>query len=134
MKLSKASLTKSGTAGGGALLLPVVLAACGSSGGAPTAVTAATARTCQQIGAVLADGPDPDSDPVGYAEAQILPLQALHPSDGPLRQAIDGLMAADKAVYAAGQGSSSSPAFQAASKVADKAADRITTLCPGAGT
>src|SRR5580658_9784510 len=43
--------------------------------------SAAVTRACRQVSAVLADGPDPDSDPVGYAEAQILPLRQVHTSD-----------------------------------------------------
>ena len=40
---------------------------------------------------MLSDGPDPDSDPVGYAEAQILPLGQIHTSDAQLRTAIGKL-------------------------------------------
>ncbi len=35
-------------------------------------------QTCKQVEAVLSDGPDPEADPVGYAQAQILPLREIH--------------------------------------------------------
>src|ERR1700728_2213452 len=49
-----------------------LLSACGSSGSPPDAAAAKSA--CQQVSAVLSDGPDPSADPVGYAEAQVVPL------------------------------------------------------------
>src|ERR1700733_15082867 len=70
-----------------AAILP--LAACSSSGNGPlqTVVT----RTCQQVTAALSDGPDPGADPVGYAEAQILPLRQIRTSDPTLKAAISRL-------------------------------------------
>ena len=69
-----------------AALLATGLTACGSSGPAATAGAASTARTgtarardCERVGVVLADGPDPGADPVGYAESQILPLEGARP-------------------------------------------------------
>ena len=56
-----------------------LLTACGSSG--PAQSSAAVKSACQQVSAVLSDGPDPDADPVGYAEAQIQPLHQIHTSD-----------------------------------------------------
>jgi hypothetical protein len=56
------------------LAVPLV-GACSSS--TAHASAPATESTCQQVSAVLSDGPDPDADPVGYAEAQILPLRAI---------------------------------------------------------
>src|SRR4029077_8251213 len=67
---------------------PLPLTAC-SSGKSPSQV--ANAKTCDQVGAVLAEGPDPSDDPVGYPEAQILPLRQLHSSDSVLRSAISQL-------------------------------------------
>ena len=40
---------------------------------------------------MLSNGPDPDADPVGYAQAQILPLREIDTSDANLHQAIDAL-------------------------------------------
>jgi hypothetical protein len=100
------------------------LAACGS-GGAPA--QAAATKTCQQVSAVLSDGPDPGSDPVGYAEAQILPLRQVHTSDPALRAAI-GTLADAYAKFFASNGKS--PAAISAVTVA---AARMNKLCPGAG-
>src|ERR1700735_4274208 len=70
--------------GGCALLLT----ACGSSGSS-SATAAKTA--CQQVSAALSDGPDPGTDPVGYAQAQVLPLQQIHTSDQSLQEAVGAL-------------------------------------------
>jgi hypothetical protein len=156
MLTSKASLITR-VAGGVALaaLLATGLAACGSSGGpVATAGAASTARTgtasardCERVGAVLSDGPDPDADPVGYAESQILPLEGLHLTDGSLRASVDRLVAADKALVAVGggggaagstggSGSATAATATAATKKAAKAAKRAVTavdeLCPTA--
>src|SRR5215472_299266 len=72
-----------------AALIP--LAACSS---AHPAVSAGTTRTCAQVTAVLANGPDPGSDKVGYAEAQILPLRQVHGATPALRSAISNLASA----------------------------------------
>src|SRR5262249_16271713 len=53
------------------LALATMVSACGS-GTHPTATAAAAPvaeSACQQVGDALSDGPDPDADPVGYAEA-----------------------------------------------------------------
>jgi hypothetical protein len=81
---------------------------------------------CHQIEAVLSDGPDPNADPVGYAQAQVLPLRALHTSDGALQKAIDELAAAYQGVVAAG-GTGKATAKQVA--VAGK---NLDAFCPGA--
>jgi hypothetical protein len=84
--------------------------------------------TCAQVSAVLSDGPDPDSDPVGYAEAQILPLGQIHTSDAQLRAAIGKLASAYRAFLDSNGGSSSAKlAVAAASK-------RINSFCPGAAS
>ncbi len=72
------------------LTLIMLLAACG----APASDAAAVKRACSQVGAVLADGPDPDADPAGYAEAQILPLR---PGQGPRPGLPGGLSRLDAA-------------------------------------
>jgi hypothetical protein len=100
------------------------LSAC-SSGGSPSA--SVTAKTCQQISAVLSDGPDPGQDPVGYAEAQILPLRQVHTSDAQLRAAITTLADAYARFFASdGQSTAAMTAVTAA-------AAQINKLCPGAG-
>jgi hypothetical protein len=106
-----------------AAILP--LAACGSSGSGPA--QAVLARTCQQVTAVLSDGPDPGSDPVGYAEAQILPLRQIHTSDPTLRVAITKLASAYSGFFTS-DGKSAS-----ATSAVTTATARINKLCRGAG-
>jgi hypothetical protein len=100
-----------------------LLGACGSSG--PSQSAAATTRGCQQVSAVLSDGPDPTADPVGYAEAQILPLRQVHTSQSELQDAIDALDAAYQQMYSS---NGSAPAERAQSE----ASDRVNAICPGA--
>jgi hypothetical protein len=82
------------------------------------------ANTCQAVSAVLSDGPDPDADPVGYAEAQILPLEQIHTSDPALQTAIDNLASAYQQV-------SSSNGASSANKAAARAGNKINAICPG---
>jgi len=114
--------------------LSALVGACGSatSSSGPTAgttaSTAAVRTTCTQVSAVLSDGPDPDSDPVGYAEAQILPLGQIRTSDAQLRVAIGKLASAYRAFFdSKGTSSSAKLAVAAASK-------RINSFCPGAAS
>jgi hypothetical protein len=120
----------------GAALATVLVSACGSSGHAAAsghavasghARTSAVQQTCLQVDAVLSDGPDPGADPVGYAEAQILPLKQIHASDPALSTAISTLAGAYQSYYAAsGTGSTVKSAL-------NTAINRINSLCPGAG-
>jgi hypothetical protein len=107
--------------------LIVALCACGSS--AHSAGSAATVQsTCQQVSAVLSDGPDPDADPVGYAEAQILPLRQISTPDQALHDAIGQLARAYQEFYASnGTSSKAKEAVAAASK-------KINSICPGAAS
>jgi hypothetical protein len=114
--------------------LSALLGACSSaasssgSAAAGTASTTAVHTTCTQVSAVLSDGPDPDSDPVGYAEAQILPLGQIHTSDAQLRAAIGKLASAYQAFFDSnGTSSSAKLAVATASK-------RINSFCPGAAS
>jgi hypothetical protein len=118
----------------GALILPllgaaVLLGACGSPAPASGAASAAATRvTCTQVSAVLSDGPDPQADPVGYAEAQILPLGQIRTSDSQLRTAISGLAGAYREYFASnGESAQAKAAVAAASK-------RIDAICPGAAS
>jgi len=100
-----------------------LLAACGSSGGGTPAQ--ASAGLCQQIGGVLSDGPDPGSDPVGYALSQIMPLGQITTSDTSVAGTITRLIAADKAlVHANGKD-------HAATGAITKATAALNTACPG---
>lgn len=114
--------------------LSALLGACSSpaassgSAAAGTASTAAVRATCAQVSAVLSDGPDPDSDPVGYAEAQILPLGQIRTSDAHLRAAIGKLAGAYRTFFDSnGNSASAKLAVAAASK-------RINSFCPGAAS
>jgi hypothetical protein len=114
--------------------LSALLGACSSSAAssgsaaAGTASTAAVHATCAKVSAVLSDGPDPDSDPVGYAEAQILPLGQIRTSDAQLRAAIGKLAGAYRTFFDSnGNSASAKLAVAAASK-------RINSFCPGAAS
>jgi hypothetical protein len=118
----------------GLALLPglaaaLVLAACGgSSPNANAAAAAATKQSCRQIGAVLADGPDPDADPAGYAEAQILPLRQVPIADAPLKTAVTQLDSAYQQLFGShGKSAAAAAAVAAASK-------KVNAICPGAAS
>jgi hypothetical protein len=118
-----------------ALGLAALLGACSSAPGStsrPPAshpVSAAAVReTCTQVSAVLSDGPDPDADPVGYAEAQIMPLGQIHTSDVRLRSAITRLAGAYRAFFAS---NGTSPAAKLA---VASASHQINSFCPGAAS
>ncbi len=115
--------------GGLALSLVVLLAcACGSSSSSASAGASAsvTQASCQQVSAVLSDGPDPDADPVGYAEAQILPLRQVSAPNPALHVAIDQLANAYQEFFASnGKSSNAEEAVAVASK-------KLDSICPGA--
>ncbi|HEX5288695.1 MAG TPA: hypothetical protein VFX25_07480 [Streptosporangiaceae bacterium] len=123
-------LRSRGPAAAGLALIPVLaLAACGGSAGtSASAAAASTKQSCQQIGAVLADGPDPDADPAGYAEAQILPLRQVHIADRPLRTAVGQLDSAYQHLLRS-NGSST-----AAVKAVAAASKKVNAICPGAAS
>jgi len=99
----------------------VALAACGSSGRS----SAALDRACQNLSAVLSDGPDPAADPVGYAEAQILPLRQVHTDDPTLQQAVRHLDAAYQETF-------ETDGAPTAERAVDSASARLDAICPGA--
>jgi len=100
-----------------------LLNACGSS--SPRQASAAVKSTCAQVSAVLSDGPDPDADPVGYAQAQVLPLRQVHTSDTNLKDAIDALASAFE------QFSLSNGTKETKSAVT-RASNKVDGICPGA--
>jgi hypothetical protein len=120
-----------------ALALPV--SACSSGPAASAVATAGPAapqtaapqtaaqQACQQVSDVLADGPDPDADPVGHAEAQILPLRQIRTPDAAIGLAIAGLADAYSG-YLAVNG-----AGKAATATLTTAINKINSLCPDAG-
>lgn len=109
---------------GVALALMVLLAACGSSSKPALSSAQVEKEGCKQVEAVLSDGPEPEADPVGYAQAQILPLRQIHTSDVKLAGAITGLASA----Y---QGFSSSNGSGSTKSAVSAATSTIKTLCPG---
>jgi hypothetical protein len=109
-------------------LLASLLSGCGSGASAqPPTQSPAVRTTCQQVNAVLSDGPDPGADPVGYALAQVLPLRQIHTSDGALHVTIDDLASAYEEFY-------SSNGDEVAAKALSKASDKVNAICPGAAS
>jgi hypothetical protein len=109
------------------------LAACGSSSASADASSTAPFGTtmqqqCTAVAGVLSDGPDPSADPVGYAEAQILPLRQLELTDKPLHQAVQSLASAYQEYYSAGTGKANT----AAAVRVSKAEAAVNAICPGA--
>lgn len=111
---------------GGLAFSLVVLLTCGS---ASARASASVARSsCQQASALLSDGPDPDADPVGYAEAQILPLRHIVVANPALRGAITQLADAYQEFFASnGKSSNAKEAVAVASK-------KLNSICPGAAS
>ncbi len=104
------------------LALTSLTAACGGSTDASVGAHVAR-RACRQIEAALSDGPEPEADPVGYAEAQVLPLRQIRTSDARLGRAVGRLASAYAAVLAAGDSARAKSAVASASKA-------IHALCP----
>jgi hypothetical protein len=100
------------------------LAGCGAGSSQPSAGT--VSASCTQIAATLSDGPDPGTDPIGYAEAQVRPLRALRISDSALRTAVGRLADAYAAVFATSDTS-------AARRRLSAAVAALNTICPGSG-
>jgi hypothetical protein len=112
----------------GGLLGAALLGASGTSGGPSQGAGSAIKDACQEVSAVLSDGPAPSADPVGYAEAQILPLRRIHTSDRALQKAADDLAAAYQRYYDAnGAGARVEEAVTSASH-------RLDAICPGAAS
>jgi hypothetical protein len=110
------------------LVMALAVAACGSTSAAKppsSSDTVSIAAACQQVVAALADGPDPDADPVGYALAQIKPLRAIQTSDESLRSAIVSLANAYQSFY-------NDNGTKAATALVTSAGNRLDTFCPGA--
>jgi len=108
-----------------ALIAAPLLAGCGSASAHSSPAAAATGPACTQVADALADGPDPDTDPVGFAEAQIRPLREIKTSDQALRAAISELASAYAQVVAS---NGASPAATGAVSAASK---KLDAICPG---
>ena len=112
------------------LAVAVTCAACGGGGDSPSTstsglATSAVSQTCAAVGAILSDGPDPDADPIGYAEAQVRPLRGVETSDTALADAVAALADAYQRQFQDGDG----PPERAAVASAEQ---RMNVLCPGA--
>jgi hypothetical protein len=116
-------------AAGGALaaaFLTVAIAGCGSASPSRAATSAVLGTQVQQdctaVSDVLADGPDPGTDAVGYAQAQVLPLRQLKIGDAALRGDVLALAGAYQS-FSAGGGSTAA---------VTKAENSVNSICPQA--
>jgi hypothetical protein len=116
------------SAAGGAIaaaFLGLAVAGCGASSSSATtsaALGTQAQQDCTAVSDVLADGPDPDADAVGYAQAQVLPLRQLKIGDAALRGDVLALAGAYQA-FSAGRGSAAA---------VTKAEDSVNSICPQA--
>jgi hypothetical protein len=112
-----------------AAAIVVPLAACSSSPNPATSTRLlgpAKQQQCTSVSNVLSDGPDPGADPVGYAEAQVLPLRQLKLTDPSLSRAVQTLATA-YAAYATSTGSANTAKLKVS-----KAEATVNAICPGA--
>jgi hypothetical protein len=118
-----------------ALLAGSTLAGCSSSSSASASASASALQgttlqqACTAVSTVLADGPDPDADSVGYAQAQVLPLRQLKLSDSAVQQAANQLASAYQAFSTASGGAATADAI-----AVTKAQNAVNALCPGAAS
>jgi hypothetical protein len=111
-------------------LLALTVAACGSASSRTSSTVSlgsAVQQDCTSVADVLADGPDSGADPVGYAQAQVLPLRQLTISDAALHRAVLTLASA----YETFSTSSSSTRATSAQAVT-KAENEVNKICPQA--
>jgi hypothetical protein len=110
--------------------LALALAACGSASSQTASAVnlgSAVQQDCTSVADVLSNGPDPGVDPVGYAQAQVLPLRHLAISDATLHRAVLTLASAYETL------STSSSSTRAASAAAvTKAENEVYKICPQA--
>lgn len=112
------------------VVMALALTACGSSssGSSTTALLGSTVhQECTSISDVLADGPDPDADPVGYAQAQVLQLRQLTIADAKLDRDVLTLASAYQA-FSSGSGAGGT----AAALSVAKAENAVNSICPEA--
>jgi hypothetical protein len=108
-------------------LIAFALSACGSSPPASSSSLSAKQQGCTAVSDVLSDGPDPDVDPVGYAEAQVLPLGQLKLSDATLNRSVHRLDAAYKAFSSTNGAKGTSAALRVSA-----AQHALNAICPNA--
>jgi hypothetical protein len=106
--------------------LAVAVAGCGSASPSHAATSAVLGTQVQQdctaVSDVLADGPDPGTDAVGYAQAQVLPLRQLKIGDAALRGDVLALAGAYQA-FSTRSGSAAA---------VTKAENSVNAICPQA--
>jgi hypothetical protein len=118
------------SAGTAAAFLALYVAACGSASSQASSTTVlgtAVQQDCTTVSDVLSDGPDPDTDPVGYAQAQVLPLRQLTISDTTLQRAVLMLASAYQTLS-----TSTTSTRAAAAKTVSKAENEVNKICPQA--
>jgi hypothetical protein len=98
------------------LTCALALSACGS----PTALQSA----CNKVSAVLSDGPSPQADPVGYAEAQMGPLLLVNAPTKALRSALEDLSAAYVQYF-------TTNGDAASKRLLSRASEQLSDVCPG---
>ena len=113
------------------ILMVALVCACSSSAHSTATASASTTaieNACEQVSAALSDGPDPDADPVGYAEAQVLPLRQISVSNQALHVAISQLAIAYQEFFTSnGKSSNAKEAVAVASR-------KLNSICPGAAS
>ena len=110
--------------------LALAIAACGSASSQTSSTVSlgsAVQQDCTSVADVLSDGPDPDADPVGYAQAQVMPLRQLTISDATLHHAVLTLASAYETFS-----TSSSSTRAASAQAVTKAEDGVNKICPQA--
>ena len=110
--------------------LALAVAACGSASSQTSSTVSlgsAGQQGCTSVADVLSDGPDPGADPVGYAEAQVMPLRQLAISDAALHRAVLTLASAYETL------STSTTSTRATSTMAvTRAENEVNKICPQA--
>jgi len=127
---ARQALTRVSAGTAAAAFLALAVAACGSASSQSSSTVslgAAVQQACTTVADVLSDGPDPGADPVGYAQAQVLPLRQLTISDASLRSAVLSLAAAYQK-YSTSSGTTRA----AAALVVAKAENEVNKICPQA--
>jgi hypothetical protein len=103
----------------------VAVTACGSSSSkaaASAGLGTQVQQECTAVTDVLSDGPDPDADAVGYAQAQVLPLRQLKITDAALHGDVLALANAYQA-FSSGSGTAAT---------VTKAENSVNSICPQA--
>ena len=86
-------------------------------------------QDCTSVADVLSDGPDSGADPVGYAQAQVLPLRQLTVGNAALHRDVLALAAAYQAYSTA-----PSAGRAAATARVTKAENAVNSICSGAAS